>query len=170
LVTRTSTRALGALFTATTFAAALNAQALLDRVVARVNSEAITMSDARAAAGLGLVGTPPDDLVGATRALIQRRLMLNEVDRFSPPEPKPDDIDREVAVLETRPGPRPKLEALMAATGLNVARIRELARDSLRIQAYLTQRFGANPQQATIDQWTRDLRRRATVVCYLPDC
>jgi hypothetical protein len=148
----------------------VTAQAVLDRVVARVNREAITMSDARAAAGLGLVGTAADDLAGAVRGLIERRLMLNEVERFSPPEPKPDDIDHEVAVLETRPGPRPRLEALMAATGLNVSRIRELARDSLRIQAYLTQRFGTKPGQATIDQWVRDLRRRATIACYLPDC
>src|SRR5262245_37886874 len=146
------------------------AQAVLDRVLARVNDQAITLSDARAAAGLGLVEAREDDLTATTQRLIERQLMLNEVARFSPPEPRPDDLHHEVAALQARPGSRVKLEALMAATGLNDTRIRTLARDSLRIRAYLAQRFGANVTQATIDQWLRDLKRRATISCQIPGC
>jgi hypothetical protein len=43
-------------------------------------------------------------------------------------------------------------------------RIREMARDTLRIQAYATQRFGpAGLKSPEIAQWVRDLRARATV-------
>ena len=149
-----------------------SSQALLDRVVARVNGQAITLSDARAAEGLGLVDLPAgqDRMLAATRGLIDRQLMLNEVSRFSPPEPKPEDLDREMATIESRAGTREELNALMRATGLNTLRVREIARDTLRIRAYLTQRFGANVVQSTIDQWVNDLRRRATIACQLPGC
>lgn len=140
-------------------------QVLLDRVVARVGDQAITLSDARAAAGIGLVERAPGEeaIAAATRGLIDRQLMLTEVARFSPPEPDPQAVNREVAALEARAGSRAQLDALMRSTGLNGGRIRELARDNLRIQAYLTQRFGATQDAATIERWIADLRRRADV-------
>ena len=127
--------------------ASLNAQMLLDRVVARVDGYAITLSDVRAAVGLGLVDVPPgagDE--AAIEGVIERQLELAEVARFAPPEPAADAVDREAALLRMRAGPR--LPALMASTGLDEARIREIARDNLRVQAYLEQRFGATVQLA----------------------
>jgi hypothetical protein len=122
------------------------AQQLLDRVLVRVNGIAITLTDVNAAIGLGLVevmGT--DDAQGAaTRQLIDRQLIIGEVARFSPPEPDPAAVEREVAALKERAGAR--LEALMQSTGLDEERIRDLARDNLRIRAYLDQRFGTNVQ------------------------
>src|SRR5687767_4219648 len=123
-----------------------SAPQLLDRVVARVNGTAITLTDVNAAIALGLVEvTRPDDAqAAATRQLVERQLILSEVERFAPPEPEAAAIDREVAAMKARPGPR--LEALMQTTGVDEDRIRELARDNLRIQAYLDQRFGTNVQ------------------------
>ena len=123
-----------------------HAQQLLDRVLVRVNGIAITLTDVNAAIGLGLVevvGT--DDAQGAaTRQLVDRQLIIGEVARFSPPEPDPAAVEREVAALKERPGAG--LEALMQSTGLDEERIRDLARDNLRIRAYLDQRFGTNVQ------------------------
>jgi len=176
------------------------AQQLLERVVARVNGSVILLTDMRAAVGLGLVEARTDPVEG----VIERQLQLTEVARFPPPEPTAAAIDAELARLKARAGAG--LDALMASTGLNEDRLREIARESLRIQAYLDQRFGASvpvseeqalqyyrdhPGEFTsngvtlsfdevaasarqkaslerrrtiVDQWLRDLRRRAEVV------
>jgi hypothetical protein len=124
----------------------VSGQQLLDRVVARVNGAIIMLTDVNAAVGLGLVqvtaGEDPE--AAATRQLIERQLILAEVARFAPPEPAAAVIEREVAALRAHAGAR--LEMLMQTTGLDEQRIRDLARESLRIQAYLSQRFGANLQ------------------------
>jgi hypothetical protein len=135
----------------------LTAQQLLDRVVARVNGISVTQTDIDAALGLGvvIVTGAEDPLAAATRQLIERQLILSEVARFSPPEPDPAVIEREVADMKTRAGAR--LDALMPSTGLDEQRIRELARETLRIQAYLNQRFGTNVQvsEEEIEQYYR---------------
>jgi hypothetical protein len=120
----------------------MSAQQLIDRVVARVDGYAITLSDVRAAAGLGIVDAATEE--AGVDAAIERQLVLAEVARFAPPEPSPDAVDREVMKLRTHAGTR--LSGLMAATGVNEARIREIARDNLRIEAYLNQRFGTTVQ------------------------
>jgi hypothetical protein len=126
-------------------AAAGDAQAggqLIDRVLARVDGNAITLTDVQAALGLGLVQPRPgeDPETSAREQLIEHELLLAEIARFPPPEPAAADIEKEIASLEANAGRR--LEALMQATGLDAQRIREMARDTLRIQAYLNQRFG----------------------------
>ena len=123
----------------------LDAQILLDRVVARVDGYAITLSDVRIAIGLGLVDVPAGaSEEAAIDDVIERQLELAEMARFAPPEPAADAVDRETAVLRMRAGAR--LSALMASTGLDEGRIREIARDNLRVQAYLDQRFGTTVQ------------------------
>ena len=127
-------------------AAGAGAQQLLDRVVARVDGYAVTLSDVRAAIGLGIVEAAAEavsEQVGV-EAVIERQLVLAEVARFAPPEPLPDAVDREAMRLRAHAGTR--LAGLMAATGLDEARLREMARDNLRVEAYLNQRFGATVQ------------------------
>ena len=119
----------------------LAAQQLLDRLVARVNGVPITLTDVNAAMALGIVATPES---AAIEQLIDRQLVLNEVARFVPPEPPAAAVAVEAGSLMTRAGAR--LPEVMAATGIDETRIREIARENLRIQAYLNQRFGANVQ------------------------
>ena len=126
-------------------ACALGAQQLLDRVVARVNGEVVTLTDVQAAVALGVVELQAD--AGETEALelvVSRQLVLAEVARFAPPEPDAADVTRETATLIARVGSR--LAAVMQSTGIDQARIRDIARDNLRIQAYLDQRFGTTAQ------------------------
>ena len=129
------------------------AQQLLDRVVAQVDGGAITLSDVRAAAGLGLVAGPvgaaaasatAEDLQTAIEPVVQRQLLLSEVQRFPPPEPMPALVDAETARLKALAGDG--LPALLQGTGLDQARLHEIARENLRIQAYLDQRFGTSVQ------------------------
>ena len=119
----------------------VSAQQLLDRVVARVNGYAITLSDMKAAQALGLVDVPGDAGEQAiVERLVDRQLMLIEVARFAPPEPPPAAVAREVEAITARAGGR--LATIMEATGLDEGRLRDIARDTLRIEAYLNQRFG----------------------------
>lgn len=125
-------------------AAAVHAQQLLDRIVARVNGTAITLTDVNAAIVLGIVGSSGDVDAAAIEQMIDRHLVLSEVARFLPPEPDAAAISRETALLMTYAGAR--LAPVMASTGIDEARIREIARENLRIQAYLNQRFGVTIQ------------------------
>jgi hypothetical protein len=132
-------------------------QQLLDRVVARVNNVPITLTDVDAALGLGIVTVTgaEEPRAAAARQLIERQLMLAEVARFAPPEPDAAAIAGEMAEMQKRAGAR--LEALMQSTGLDEQRLREIARETLRIQAYLNQRFGATVQVSVeeVEQYYR---------------
>jgi hypothetical protein len=121
-------------------------QQLLDRVVARVDGYAITLTDVNAALALGLVDAPEDGdrFDAATERLIDRQLVLAEVVRFAPPEPDPAEVDRQVEAMRAEAGAR--LDEMMRSTGMDEARIRAAARDSLRIESYLNQRFGITVQ------------------------
>jgi len=122
------------------------AQQLLDRVLARVGTSEVTMTDVQAAVGLGLVELAPgeDPSVAGLERMIDRRLVLAEVARFPPPDPQAADVAAEVAAMRARAGDR--LGALMARAGLDDRRLREMARDALRIQGYIGQRFGTSAQ------------------------
>lgn len=122
----------------------LEAQRLLDRIVGRVNGAAITLTDVNAAIALGIVQSSGTADRTAIDQMVERQLMLGEVARFVPPEPSEAEVARETASLIAYAGPR--LPEIMAVTGIDRERIREIARENLRIQAYLNLRFGANVQ------------------------
>jgi hypothetical protein len=117
----------------------LAAQTLLDRVVARVNGAVILLSDVRAAVALGLVEAAPDS-EDAVEQMVQRALLVEEVNRFPPPEPAGEAVDAELARLRARAGG--SLDEVERTTGIQAEHIRLLARDRLRIQGYIDQRFG----------------------------
>jgi hypothetical protein len=128
-----------------------DAQALIDRVVARVTSTggttAITLTDVQAARALGVIAGASDE--EAVQQMITRQLLLNEVSRFPPSEPAPAAIDAQEARLRAAAGAR--LPEVLRTTGLSDERIRDIARDTLRIEAYIDQRFGT-ALQATDDE------------------
>jgi hypothetical protein len=140
----------------------------IDRVVAVVAGRVIMLSDVTAARELGLQA--PDagaDPVRATLSgLIDRELMLAEVDRYAPPEPDPADIDREIASIRGRFDSAAEFEAVLARCGIDEKHVRETVRQNLRINAYLAQRFTpADPRRAAlVTEWLASLRRRGDVV------
>ncbi len=123
-----------------------SAQQLLDRIVARLDGNAITLTDVQATLGLGVIQAPAgaDPIESGAQQMIDRQLLLAEVQRFAPPEPDAAAIAREIARLTMNAGAR--LPALMQSTGLSDAQIREIARQDLRILSYLDQRFGPTVQ------------------------
>jgi hypothetical protein len=120
-------------------AGSVAAQTLIDRVVARVNGTVILLSDVRVASLVGLIEAPPDS-EDAVEQLVQRTLLVEEVNRFPPTEPTADAVDAELARLRTRAGG--SLDDVERRTGLTLANVRQLARDRVRIQSYIDQRFG----------------------------
>ena len=127
------------------YSVTVNAQQLIDRVLARVGPTAVTMTDVRIAVELGLVQASGDDRQAvALERTIDRQLQLNEVARFSPPEPPAAAVAEEVASMKMRAGPG--LNALMTSTGLDEARLQQFARETLRTRAYIAQRFGTTVQ------------------------
>ena len=132
-------RALVVLAVAAGFSGAPAAQTLIDRVAARVNGTVILFSDVRASALFGLIEGPPESEV-AVEQMVQRALLVEEVNRFPPPEPAAEAVDAEVERLRVRAGG--SLEDVERRTGLAAINVRLIARDRLRIQSYIDQRFG----------------------------
>jgi hypothetical protein len=123
---------------------ALHAQQLLDRVLARIETEAITQTDVQALLEFGLINAKSAVDPSAVQQAIDRQLILKEVARFPPTEPPASAIDEQLASMKARVGD--KLDAVLRATGLDEPRLRGLARDTLRIRTYLEQRFGIASQ------------------------
>lgn len=150
-------------------ASPVRADEVIDRVLAVANGDVILLSDVRLARALRLVpetgAADPDRAV--LGALIDRALMLDEVDRYAPPEPSAADIDRAFNEVRDRVGSLSALTAILSSAGLEERELRELLRHNLRIRSYLTQRFsGDTPDrvQAAIGEWVLGLRRRADIV------
>src|SRR5688572_32524617 len=122
----------------------LDAQQLLDRVLARIGTEAITQTDVEALVEFGLIEARSPTLPAAVQQAIDRQLVLKEVARFPPAEPPATDVEQQLAAMKARVGDR--LGQILQITGLDEDRLRGLARDTLRIRMYIQQRFGVAAQ------------------------
>ncbi|HKE83235.1 MAG TPA: hypothetical protein VKB50_05760 [Vicinamibacterales bacterium] len=112
----------------------------------------MTETDVKAAVGLGLVDAQSADDPDALKQVIDRQLMLAEIARFPPPEPPADAVDKQLEMMRMHAGDG--LPRLLQETGLDEMRLHDLARDTLRIQAYVAQRFGTS-RQVTNDEVRR---------------
>jgi len=128
---------------------------VIDRVMAVVNGAIITQSDVEAVVRFRLA--PVASVSAAVERLIDRRLTLIEVNRYSPAEPSPrlvqarlDDVRRRFASVEA-------FARALEELGLSEEQLRAYVRDDLRIEVYLRQRFGAayQPGEADILQYYR---------------
>jgi hypothetical protein len=161
--------------------ASVRADEIIDRVLAVVAGDVIMLSDVSAARDLKLVRIPPDPdnaTEGRSTAhgdptreiltqLIDRSLILAEVERYAPPDPAPDAIAAEVRTIGARFRTEQEFEQTLARVGLDDKRLAEIVRQDLRMRAYLDQRFSAETgdrRQALIDDWVAGLRRRAEIV------
>jgi hypothetical protein len=143
----------------------IQAGELIERTLAIVAGQPITLSDVQTARALALVDNAADANAAIER-LVERALMLREVQRYAPPEPDEGAIQQRLDQVRGRL-PNDELERVLAAGGFTEARLRAWVRDDLRIAAYLDQRFAAagGPSRAElITDWLADLRRRTPVV------
>jgi hypothetical protein len=128
--------------------ATVNAQ-IIDRILAVVAGQPITLSDVRAALALGLVppapaGEKPER--AALNSLIDRQLQLLEVNRYLPPEPTATDMDAKVSEIRAKFSGDAAFQAALTENGFTPDQLRARIRDNLRIETYLFQRFGVGPE------------------------
>ncbi len=141
---------------------------VIDRVLAVVAGQLITLTDVKAAIELRLQATDgaADPVRAVLTKLIDRELVLAEVERYAPSEPTAESVDREVARVRARFESQEALDAALARSGIDDKHLRETLRQDLRIRAYLEQRFTAasDRRQAVLDDWMAGLRRRGEVM------
>jgi hypothetical protein len=141
---------------------------IIDRVLAVVAGQPVTLSDVNAASELNLVipaSGQTDPIGAALDRLIERTLILGEVDRYQPPEPAPEEIERRYAGIAQRAGGPAGLQRVFSVTGMTPDQLRRWIRDDLRMETYFNQRFGTTDpsRDRMIADWVRGLRRRADV-------
>jgi hypothetical protein len=139
----------------------------IDRVLAVVAGQVITLSDVTASRDLGLelADGAADPVRAILTKLIDRELILAEVDRYAPPEPTTAAVDREVLRVRARFQLSDAFDAALARSGIDEKHLRETLRQNLRIAAYLNQRFTAQDRrQVLVDEWMTGLRRRGDVI------
>jgi hypothetical protein len=138
---------IGMIWTGIFGAAQLVRAEIIDRVLAVVGGVVITQSDVTAASTLGLVAQEKsaDPVQAVLLKLVDRRLILAEVDRYAPPEPTATAIDQEVALVRARFPSDAEYSAALARTGIDDKLLRQMLRDDLRTRVYLAQRFTVPP-------------------------
>ena len=140
----------------------------IDRVLAVVAGQLITLSDVTAATDLGLQTADggADPVRAVLTKLIDRELVIAEVDRYAPAEPGADAVDREVALVRRRFASPAGFEAALARSGIDEPHLRETLRQDLRMRAYLDQRFSTASERRVnaVQEWLVGLRRRGDVI------
>ena len=147
----------------------LRADEVIDRVLAVVAGDLIMQSDVRAARELGLVslGNADDVDRAVLSQLIDRALILDEVERYAPPEPTAEAIDEALTTIRGRFPTDESFATALARVGFDQKQLRTVLRQNLRIRAYLDERFaGETPEHAAaiVAGWVAGLRSRATIV------
>ena len=141
---------------------------VIDRVLAVVAGQVILLSDVTAARDLGLQSAAgaADPVRAILVKLIDRELVLAEVDRYAPPEPDAVAVDRGVAALRARFPSAQAFDAILEKSGIDENHVRETVRQDLRLAAYLEQRFATAGDRRTqlITDWMAGLRRRGDVI------
>ena len=147
-------------------AAAVRAE-VIDRVLAVVDTQIITLSDARAALRFALVpqDVAVDPIAAVMERLIDRRLMLAEVDRYAPPEPTPAAVDAAMAAIERRYKDALEMEIALNQSAMSREDLRRYVRDTLRLEAYFQQRFSTvvQPSEDDILRYYREHAAEFTV-------
>lgn len=128
--------------------AVLRAQdVVVDRMLAVVNGDVITLSDARAARRLRLLpGVASMDDERLVTQLIERRLVLTEIARYAPAEPATEQMAARRRAWTAGLPPGTDVPKALESVGLREMSLTNWLRDDLRIAAYLDQRFTAAAQ------------------------
>ena len=152
----------------------------LDRILAVVAGHVITASDVRAFLELGLIEVAGGEGDAERRVLdylIDRRLVLDEVDRWLVGSPTPPRIEAELDALAARFSEPAAFADLLARVGLSHDDLRQILRDEARRESFLRNRFGAPEfaardavgrrlaalRDASIEEWVAALDRRAPI-------
>lgn len=114
---------------------------IIDRIMAVVSGRLILLSDVRGFEAWGVASSVPARGPDLVERLIDRELVLAEVERYGLPGPEPEVVQTELDRLRERT-PQP-FQQTLAAVGWTEAHLRRIVADNLRIARYLEERFGA---------------------------
>ena len=140
----------------------------IDRILAIVDGQIIMHSDVRAFIDLRLVEIPagPRQEADVLTFLIERRVVLDQVDRFVVTAPDPEVVARRLDGIVGRLSGDTDLDRILARVGLTHDDLRQVVADEIRRDAYLADRFGLvedRLQEAATADWISDLLRRALI-------
>ena len=138
-------------------------QELIERTLALVGGQPITLSDARAAVVFGLVAVEgtSEDIPAITARLVDRELILREVQRYAPPAPTEAAVDARLDEIRTRFPDTAGFTRALDLYGFTEVRLRAWVRDDLRTVAYLAQRFASASVPTDTEISTAYARSRA---------
>ena len=100
---------------------------VIDRIMAVVGGQPIILSDVIAARQFGLIEVPPgtaDPIAATLDRMIDRVLILAEVERFQPPEPDPVEMTIRMDALERRLGSPAALDKALSVVGMTRDQLR----------------------------------------------
>ena len=141
---------------------------VLDRTLALVGGQAITLSDVRAAIELSLIEGGTANIAEMTTRLVDRELILREVQRYAPPAPPDSAIEARLGEITKRFASPAALMKVLETHAFSESRLRAWVRDDLRTEGYLAQRFASagtpERRRELVVDWLSDLRRRTDVV------
>jgi hypothetical protein len=117
----------------------------LDRILAVVAGHVIMQSDVRAFVDLQLaeLGTDDDSDDAILTYLIERRLVLDEVDRYVVANPPRSTADRLMTEIVARFPSEEAFQRALKRVGFTTDDLRQILQDDARREAYLDNRFGA---------------------------
>lgn len=118
---------------------------MIERTLALIGGQPITLSDARAALALGLVDADAAEALipVVTLQLIDRELMLREVQRYAPAAPAESAVEARLDEIRKRFPSEAAFTRALDLYGFTDIRLRTWVRDDLRTVAYLAQRFAS---------------------------
>lgn len=114
---------------------------VIDRILAVVSGQVILTTDVAAARLLGFLPDAGASDREALDRLIERALVLGEIDRYAPPEPAETAVVEALDRVRARVADPAGFDAVLVRVGLDIDSVRERIRQDLRMEAYLDQRF-----------------------------
>ena len=126
--------------------AAASHAVLLDRVVAAVNNDVITLSELQQAvafnAAIGGKGSGSRLEMETLQGIINRRLLLQEAYRLKVAEVSEQDIAAEVVRLRERLGTEASFQEFLARIGLTEAQLEKLLGERLLVERFVEKKIG----------------------------
>ena len=133
---------------------------IVDRIVARIEGDIITLSEVRELGAFQqLAGrAAARDEVGLLRELIEQWIVTNDAAAARFPQPAPAEVDREIAALAQHAGAPEAFEARLAALALTPAALRRLVERELYLERYLDYKFRPTVQieADAVERYYRD--------------
>ncbi len=115
---------------------------LVDRIVAIIDREVVTLSEAEQASEIARARTGASaPLISVVERLIESRLVEREVERFTGEPLSPELVDGALQEVRARFSSEPAFQEMLARSGLSEEELRATLRRQIGVAQYLEQRF-----------------------------